>query len=216
MSTVAVTRQGPRPEIRLRPAPRHEPPFDDERDPRTWPTPHQLALDWSRPLAPAPPRSLPPSRPPVRRTVVTGASADARRAVRRFVSTCVEVLNGYRPAAHLRRLSQPREAATVVAQGVVGARRVSEARQATVVGRNPRGVVGARRVSEARQATVTGRNPRPRRPAPAAVVRLQLCEPREGAVEAAAVLVIGEKTHAMALRLELHDKTWLATALRLI
>jgi hypothetical protein len=126
--------------------------------------------------------------------VVTGASGEARLAVRRFVSTCVEVLNGYRPAAHLRQLSQPREAATVVAQGLAG----------------------ARKVTEARQARTAGRNPRPRRPAPAAVVRLQLCEPREGAVEAAAVLVVGEKTHAMALRLELQDETWLATTLRLI
>ena len=191
MSTDTVTRQGPRPAIRLRRAPRHEPPFDDERDPRSWPTPHQLALEWSRPITPAPPGAAPP---PARRTVVTGASGEARLAVRRFVSTCVEVLNGYRPAAHLRQLSQPREAATVVAQGLAG----------------------ARKVTEARQARTAGRNPRPRRPAPAAVVRLQLCEPREGAVEAAAVLVVGEKTHAMALRLELQDETWLATTLRLI
>src|SRR5687768_640702 len=118
MSTVTVTRQGPKPAIRLRPAPRHEPPFDDERDPRSWPLPHQLALDWSRPVERSPRH---PAPPPVRRTVVTGASAEARLAVRRFVSTCVEVLNGHRPAAHLRRLSQPREAATVVAQGLAGA-----------------------------------------------------------------------------------------------
>lgn len=130
----------------------------------------------------------------MKRTVVTGVSTEARLAVRRFVSTCVEVLNGYRPAAHLRRLSQPREAATVVAQGLVG----------------------AHRVTEARQERAAGRPPRPRRPVPAAVVRLQLCEPREGAVEAAAVLVIGDKTHAMALRLELRNETWLATALRVI
>src|SRR5690349_13926984 len=178
MSTVTVPRQGPRPALRLRRAPRHEPPFDDERDPRSWASPHQLALDWSIRIPSTPPTTAPP---PVRRTVVTGASTEARLAVRRFVSTCVEVLNGYRPAAHLRGLSQPREAATVVTQGLAG----------------------ARQVTEARQARTAGRNPRPRRPAPAAVVRLQLCEPREGAVEAAAVLVIGERTHAMALRLEL-------------
>ena len=185
MSTVEVTRPAPRPAIRLRPAPRHEPPFDDERDPQSWPGPDQLALEWPRPAAPRPD---PPS-PPRKRTVVTGASADAKVAVRRFVGTCVEVLNGYRPAAHLRRLSQPREASAVV---------------------------GARRVTEARQARTAGRAPRPRRPVPAAVVRLRLCEPREGAVEGAAVLVIGDRTHAMAFRLELHDETWQATTLRLI
>jgi hypothetical protein len=193
MSTVEVTRQGPRPAIRLRPAPRHEPPFDDERDPHTWPSPHQLALDWTVPVRP-PQHPAEPPPTPVRRTVVTGASAEAKMAVRRFVSMCVEVLNGYRPAAHLRSLSQPREAANVVAQGLAG----------------------ARRVSEARQARTAGRAPRPRRPAPAAVVRLRLCEPREGTVEAAAVLLLGERTHALALRLELHDGVWLATVFRFI
>jgi hypothetical protein len=192
MTTVEVSRHDPRPAIRLRPAPRHEPPFDDERDPLTWPSPDQLALEWARLV----PRREPVERPspPVRRTVVTGASTEARLAVRRFVATCVEVLNGYRPAAHLRRLSQPREAANVVAQGLAG----------------------ARRVTEARQHRTAGRAPRPRRPVPAAVVRLQLCEPRAGAVEAAAVLVIGDRTHAMALRLESHNEAWLATTLRLI
>jgi hypothetical protein len=191
MSTVELTRQGPRRPIRLRPAPRNEPPFDDERDPLTWPSPHQLALDWSRPATSLRPPDPPP---PVNRTVVTGVSADARLAVRRFVAMCVEVLNGYRPAAHLRRLTQPREAATVVAQGVAG----------------------ARWVGHARLTRVAGRAPRHRRPAPAAVVRLQLCEPREGAVEAAAVLLIGDRTHAMAIRLEEHGESWLATTLRLI
>ena len=201
MSTVEVTRQGPRPAIRLRRAPRHEPPYDDERDPRAWPFPHQLALDWSRPaMAPfgsaeaALAAALAPVSAPRRRTAVTGVSAEAKAAVRRFVSTCVEVLNGYRPAAHLRGLAQPREAATVVAQVLAG----------------------ARRVTEARHARATGRAPRPRRLVPVAVVRLRLCEPREGAVEAAAILLIGDRTHAMALRLECHDETWQATALRLI
>lgn len=192
MSTVELTRRGPRPPIRLRPAPRLEPPFDDERDPLSWPSPHQLAFDWSRlTTAPEPPG---PQTPPVRRTAVTGVSTEARLAVRRFVAMCVEVLNGYRPPTHLRPLTQPREAATVVAQGLAGAR-----------------VVAA-----GRTARTAGRAPRPRRPAPAAVVRLQLCEPREGAVEAAAVLMIGDRTHAMALRLEVHDESWLATTLRLI
>jgi hypothetical protein len=48
------------------------------------------------------------------------------------------------------------------------------------------------------------------------VVRLQLCEPREGAVEVAAVLMVGDRTHAMALRLEASDESWLATTFCLI
>ena len=122
-----------------------------------------------------------------------GTVGDARLAVRRFVSVCVEVLNGYRPAAHLRRLSLPMEAPGVVAQGVVGARRVAELRHA------------------ARPA-----DRRTRRPDPVAVLRVLLCEPRPGAIEAAVLLITGERTWAMAFRLELHQQKWAATALRLI
>ncbi len=128
------------------------------------------------------------------RTVVAGTSADAKAAVHRFVRLCVEVLNGYRPAAHLRKYSLPGEAAGIVAQGLAAAQRVASLRKA---------------------AQAPGRRP-PRRPSPAAVVRLRLCEPRPGAVEAAVALVTGERTWALALRLELHQDTWSATALRLI
>ena len=44
---------------------------------------------------------------------------EARRP--QFVAMCVEVLNGYRPAAHLRRLSRPGQAAGVVAQALAAA-----------------------------------------------------------------------------------------------
>ena len=208
--------------IRLRPVPRHDPPFDDELAPQIWASARQLPLDWStnRQLAPdhspgrqatldtgsgrqagqsrgdtRTPATGPGSGPrkDAGPPVVAGASADAKLAVRRFVHLCVEVLNGYRPPAHLRRLSAPAEAADVVAQGLAGARRVAELRTATRVG--PR---------------------RPRRVAPVAVLRLRLCEPRAGAVEAAVALVTGERTWAMALRLELRQESWCATALRLI
>jgi hypothetical protein len=106
---------------------------------------------------------------------------------------CVEVLNGYRPAAHLRRLALPKEAAGVVAQAVAGTSRVADMR---------------------RTRRTPGR--RERQPGPVAVIRLRLCEPRPGAVEAAVLLVTGERTWAMALRLEMHQQSWCATALRLI
>ncbi|GIF07138.1 hypothetical protein Asi03nite_46760 [Actinoplanes siamensis] len=122
-----------------------------------------------------------------------GASGDAKLAVKRFVRMCVEVLNGYRPAAHLRRLTLPAEAAEVVAEGLAGARRVAEMR------RSRRG--GDRRLQRA---------------APVAVLKVHLCEPRTGAVEVAVALVTGERTWAMALRLELHKDAWCATTLRLI
>jgi hypothetical protein len=235
-TTAEIAPHGARPAISLRPAPSCEPPFDDELEPTVWATAHQLALDWpspppeaaaaadrapSRGHAGAPASGgLPPidsrwltgprprdaasagsgprgaaavahGQPPGHRQAVAGASADAKLAVRRFVRMCVEVLNGHRPPAHLRRLSRPAEAAEVVAQALVGTYRVAEMRKQS------------------------SRRP-PRRPLPVAVIRLRLCEPRPGAVEAAVAMVIGERTWAMALRLELHQDIWSATTLRLI
>jgi Family of unknown function (DUF6459) len=144
------------------------------------------------PTAPGPLWSALPAGTPGHRAAPRlhpGAPGDARLAVRRFVGACVEVLNGYRPAAHLRRLALPGEAARVVAQGVAGAHRVADLRHAAS---------------------------RARRGAPVAVLRLRVCEPRPGAAEASVVLVTGERSWAMALRLELHDGSWLATTLRLI
>ena len=199
--TVEIAPDGPRPSISLRPVPRCEPPFDDELEPPAWASAHQLALDWS-PAAlhraaarpPASSSSAPASsRPPqARRPVVAGASHDAKLAVNNFVHYCVEVLNGHRPPAHLRRLSVPAEASAVVEQGRVGARRVADLRSAH------------------------GRRRPGRRPPPVAVVRLHMCQPRPGAVEAAVALVTGERTWAMALRMELHPQGWCATTLRLI
>ena len=126
---------------------------------------------------------------------LTRSSVEARLAVRRFVSACVEVLNGYRPAAHLRRLASPMEASRVVAQAIAGAHRVAQLRDD-----DPR-----RRIPRAR-----------RHPSPVAVLRVRLCEPRPGAIEASVILLTGERTWALALRLELHEETWVATALRLV
>ena len=193
--TVEIAPHGPRPAVRLRPVPRCEPPFDDEREPAARAIAHQLALDWSSTGPPrAPAAAPPPARPHTPRPIVAGTSADARLAVRHFLNLCVEVLNGYRPPAHLRRVSRPCEAAGVVAQGIAGAQRVAALRSTS---------------------QLPGRRPA-RRPPPVAVVRLLLCQPRPGAVEAAVALVTGERTWAMALRMECHQECWSATALRLI
>ncbi|MBB2947878.1 hypothetical protein FB565_007649 [Actinoplanes lutulentus] len=174
--------------IHLRPAPRHDPPFDDELAPQVWSPPRQqLALDWTVPAPPPAPAGVPRPPPP------PGASGDARLAVRRFVHLCVEVLNGFRPAGHLRRLSLPATAAEVVDSGLAGAQWVGRLRKAK--GGKAKGM---------------------RRPDPVIVLRVQLCEPRAGAIEAAIVLVTGDRTWALALRMELHEQSWVATTLCLI
>jgi hypothetical protein len=45
---------------------------------------------------------------------------------------------------------------------------------------------------------------------------LRICEVRDGAVEAAAVLVRGESIRAMTLRLERHSGVWLCTHLQVL
>jgi len=226
-STSVLPRRGSRPAVRVRRVPQCDPPFDDELAPEVWAPTHQPTLDL-----PARQRLVARGRGQLDRgqlgqgqlgqgqlgqgqlgqgqlgqgqlgqgphgeriaaSGLAGASSDAKLAVRRFVGMCVEVLNGYRPPAHLRRLALPMEAAGVVAQAVSGTRRVADMRR------------GAR-----------GVDPRAARPGPVAVLRLRLCEPRPGAVEAAVLLATGERTWAMAVRLERHQQSWAATVLRLI
>jgi hypothetical protein len=131
------------------------------------------------------------------RAGVAGASAEAKAAVRRFVGVSIEVLNGFRPAAHLRQLSRPGDAAGVVAQALAAAQRVAELRRAA-----------------GRPIRTTSRHGR--RPDAVAVLGLRLCEPRAGAVEAAVVLVTAGRTWALAVRLEEQQQSWAATALRLV
>jgi hypothetical protein len=212
-----------RPPIKLRGTPLIDPPFDDELAAEVWAPADQPVLDWPgsratrrgarmetraerRPVSRAESRSevrsgARPGSPPLPRPAEgpagpgsAGAAGPAHLAVRRFVGMSVEVLNGYRPAAHLRRLALPREAAGVVAQGLSGARQIAELRRAA-------GRSGHRHA---------------RRPGPVAVLKLQLCEPRPGAVEACVLLVTGERTWAMMLRLEVHQQAWAATVLQLI
>ena len=241
-----------RPGVAWHPAPRCEPPFDDEPAPAAWVVAEQLSLPWPEAeggggavvVRAAPEGGGAPEdrndgpvrgvvshgrdtrRPPDSRAVqrdasrrglddpvgavsfsartpaayrpqrspIAGASHDAKLAVHRFVRVCVEVLSGHRPPAHLRRLSLPAQAADVVAEGLSAVRRVAALRRA---------------------ACRPGRRP-PRRIPPVAVIRLRLCEPRPGAVEAAVALVTGDRTCAMALRLELHQDAWHATTLRVL
>ncbi len=121
------------------------------------------------------------------------APTEARTAVRRFVAVLTEVLNGYRPPAHLRHWCRPLVATTVIAQARAAQHRIGETRP--------------RRVTRDRHG---------RRPDPVAVIRMRLCEPRSGAVEATVLLATGVRTWALALRLEEDEQGWATTVARLL
>jgi hypothetical protein len=184
MSTAvrSVTRFA-RPAIRIRPAPPLDPPFDDELASEVWlrASPEQLAFDFA-PAAP-PPAVVPPARvvPPL-------SSPEGRRAAQRFTAVCLEVLNGFRPAVHLRSLVRPADAARVT-------ERLIEA--------------NARLPQRPRQ--------RPGQPVELVKLRLlRVSEPMADVVEAAASLGTARRTWAMAFRLERRSERWLGTALEVI
>ena len=169
-----------RPAIRLRPVPVADPPFDDELGTPTWAGPgvEQLALDLGTGG-----RATRTRATRARQGAPAGVSAESTQAVRRFVRLCLEILNGFRPAGHLRPLSAPGQGTLVVEQLGVVRERVSAQRQ-----------------------------PGPRGRPPVALRQLLLCEPRDGAVEATVLLVSDDRTLALALRLERHRTRWLCTA----
>jgi hypothetical protein len=186
MSTAvrSVTRFA-RPTIRVRPAPPLDPPFDDEIAAEVWlrASPEQLAFDFGPP-APVP---RPVAQPVVLPVVPAVGSPEGRRAAHRFAALCLEVLNGFRPAAHLRPMSRPSDAGRLVERLV------------DAIGRLPR------------------HHQRPGRPTDLVKLRLlRVSEPVPGVIEAAASLGTSGRTWAMAFRLERPRDRWLGTALEVI
>jgi hypothetical protein len=202
-------------QIRVRPAPRTEPISDHELA--------ALGLDAAPMTAPLLPLDLPTgvrvrrptARPGARRPHAGVPMGDADRrepprppvpaAIRLFVSSCVEVMGGFRPVAHLRPFCAPL-ARDLVAERVLGR---------PAMQRRP----GARRPV----ATAPPRGGRGHQPAPAdrvsdrvSVRRVQLCEVTDLVVELVAVLCRHETVWAMAVRLELIDGRWLCTHLELV
>lgn len=199
-----------RPAIRLRPAPALDPPFDDEATPPLW---DQLPLQLEAPVhrrrhAPIPvPRvrsgtptpTLPPHAP---RPAETGdaatpprpadASEETKRAARRFLDVCLEILNGYRPIAHVRSLA----------------------------GHNPTAVIeqltacldradGLRRTHDPGRAL-------PRAHRFVILRQLRVCEPRSGVAEGAAALALCGRTWALAFRLERKRGRWQCAVVHLV
>ncbi|MBQ1074667.1 hypothetical protein KBX06_16040 [Micromonospora sp. C31] len=193
-------RPGPaRPPVRLRPAPSFEPPFTDD-DAAHWPAPGhaQLVLGLFEPArreTDRPPgrRQRPTPTGPGRHTAaplpldaLVTATPEATRAAQRFVRTCLEVFNGYRPPGQLRPLLDPTRAA-----GLLPELARATARSAPVRRRSTRPAVHLRRlrVCEPRAAAVE---------------------------VAAVLAGAGGHSWAMALRLEHRRGSWLCTALQVL
>jgi Family of unknown function (DUF6459) len=177
------------PAVRLVPAPPLEPPFDDQWGPEVGQPPPdagaQLVLPWRRPD---------PRRPAASRVgLPAGATVDATpaawHAAARFLDRCLEILNGYRPAAHIRPLSTPLEAQTIMELVAAAARRTTRLPRTAQPGGRP----GTRPDSVARR-------------------RVYVCEPRPGAAEATVVLTQATRSWAVAFRLERRGSAWLCTA----
>jgi hypothetical protein len=193
-----------RPAIRLRPAPALDPPFDDEATPPLW---DQLPLQLDgtarhRRHAPIPvPRvrsGIPtlPAEPaagdPAVAPAVSDASEETKRAARRFLDVCLEILNGYRPIAHIRNLAG-HNAAAVVEQLTACLDRAD----------------GLRRAHDPGRAL-----PRDHR---FVILRhLRVCEPRAGVAEGAAALALFGRTWALAFRLERKRGRWHCATVRLV
>jgi len=114
---------------------------------------------------------------------------EAHRAVRRYLDLVLEVLGGFRPVGHLRPLTDRARFDAVAFQ-------LARLGGPSVI-RPGSGLV-----------RVTGERIRLR--------HLRTCEVRDGAAEAAAVLVRGESIRAMTLRLERHSGVWLCTHLQVL
>lgn len=180
--------------VRLRRAPAYDPPYDDERHPDVWGALPQPLLDL--PASRMDPRRL-TGGGPARREPLGHATASppAKSAAARFLHTCLEIVNGLRPASHIRMLARPLEAAEVLAVVTHGSRRLQQAVRPRTV---PDGRAGSR---------AGGRGDGQIR-----LRRMRTCEPRPGAVEIAAVIGTRDRAWAAAFRLESRHGRWQCTA----
>lgn len=199
--------------VRIRPAPAHDPPYDEER-PSGWSAPDAVQPLLELPGIPGaePPRpgrtgsdrrpdqawpdQAPADQPP---PGIAGASPATTAAAARFVNTCLEILNGYRPVTHFRALSSPLAAANVL---------------------------------EAMTHAVRKLRPVARRDGLVKLRAMRTCEPRPGVAEIALVVAVGlghraggpptrpdrplGRAWGLAYRLELQHGRWHCTAARLL
>ena len=164
----------------VRPAPRREPPFDDEQPARrlslVGPLDQPLPFDHPGPAAAL--RFGPQPDPSALRPTGRSELPEPTVLARRLVIGVIETATGRRPASQLRHHTSP----TVLAGLARDAGRISR------VGTSHR---------------------------PAALHSLHVTEPADGVAEVAAVLRIGDRFRALALRLEGLDGRWRCVRLQI-
>jgi hypothetical protein len=253
--------------VRLRRAPLLDPGYDDERVHRPATDAVELPIDWGsagspmvRPVRQRRGAEL-HAADDVPRTgafamldgpAPSGGSGRADRATshgvlgtaagsaERYVRLCLEVLNGFRPAAHLRTLAGAVEFGDVVSQlsrrrngifrlsdrrparGGVPINRGSYVRHGLPDNQGPAKPVAtppANAVKVSTAAVPVGAGAR-RNVAgatqPFRLLKMHLSEPRDGVAEAVAVLAYGGTTVALAMRLERHSGQWLCALAQVV
>jgi hypothetical protein len=219
--------------VRLRRPPASEPPYDS------------AFSDGSTPARRKPtPVGIRPAHDPATTPTASAAGVvpPVAASAQRYVRICLEVLNGFRPASHLRTLSGPVEFSMVVSQlsrrrngrghfaqtagvastaaGAPANRRVvqpamSGARNAGAATTAQSSPATAGVVRYTAPASTAGRNA-PGAAQPFRLLRMRLSEPRDGVAEIVAVLSYAGSSLAMALRLERHGDQWLCALVQVI
>lgn len=196
---MAATRTRGRPAVLLRAAPPLDPPYDDELALVAWlrGANDQLELDFTSAggmphaggTGPRPPSGHAGGADSAAASLVHAATAtvEGQRAARRFLDTCLEILNGYRPVGHARALTTPGHAMGLMEQ------------LRTAVDRLP--------------GAVQPRQPAPQR---LRLLSLRVCEPRAGVAEAAAAIGNAGRTWALAFRLERLRGRWMTVLVQLL
>jgi hypothetical protein len=169
----------------LRPAPRREPPFDDEQlgrhlslvGPLDQPLPFD-ALDEAAQAAPSALRLGPQSDPFTARPTGRHELPEPTVLARRLVIGVIETATGRRSASQLRHHTSP--------------------------------MVHAGLARDAGRISRLGTAHRP-----AALHSLHVTEPADGVAEVAAVLRVGDRFRALALRLEAMDGRWRCVRLQI-
>jgi uncharacterized protein DUF6459 len=216
--------------IRVCPVPRAEPPTEDEMCEAGWDPPGSgtplLPLDLPRRVAPG--RSGREARQDVRPDARTGGTAlavadaggadqpgerhgppsAARTATRVFLATCLEIVGGYRPIAHLRPFCRPEHFLDIANQvtGQAPSGRFRGRAYGAVRAPGPSTLTPPRSVGAARNSPTQRIYPR----------RVQTSEAVAGAIEVAVVLTRNEQVWAMAFRLEEWRGRWLCSCLEML